>query len=109
LLKEWLVKYKFKSWDRHRTSSTKKGQDVTQVEKEESATEIAKLLGNNNMWHSHGRSIGIYTLVNILKLEIEDYSEDKNLKTLIRQYNDLISQYIIRTGAEFFLHSRKSI
>lgn len=109
LLKEWLVKYKFKSWNIHRTNPNKKGHTVTEAEKEERATEIAKLLGNNNMWHSHGRSIGIYTLVNILKLEIEDYSNDINLKPLIRQYNDLISQYIIRTGSEFFLHSRKSI
>lgn len=109
LLKEWLVKYKFKNRDKHRTTILKIGQIVTAAEKEERTTEIARDLGNNKTWHSHSRSIGISALVKILKLEIEDYSNDLTLKSLIRQYNDLICQYIIRTGAEVFLHSRKFI
>lgn len=109
LLKEWLVKYKFKNWNKHRTSKLKKGQDVTIAEKEERATEIARDLGNNKIWHSHGRSIGIVALTKILKLEIEDYSTDLTMKTLIRQYNDLICQYILRSGSEVFLNSRKFI
>jgi len=109
LLKEWLVKYKFKNWDTHRTSSKKKGQPVTPAEKEERATEIARVLGDNKIWYSHGRSIGIFALANILKLEIEDYSNDVVLRPLIRQYNDLICQYILRSGSEVFLHSRKFI
>jgi hypothetical protein len=109
LLKEWLVQYKFKNWDSHRSNPTKLGQPVTLQEKEERATEIASVLGDNKMWHSHGRSIGIFTLTNILRLEIEDYSNDKVLKPLIRQYNDLICQYILRNGSEVFLHSRKFI
>lgn len=109
LLKEWLVKYKFKNWDKHRTTVPKVGQGVTALEKEERATEIARDLGNNKIWHSHGRSIGIFALTNILRLEIEDYSDDLVLKPLIRQYNDLICQYILRNGSEVFLHSRKFI
>lgn len=109
LLKEWLVKYKFKNWSVHRNSKLKKGQVVTEAEKEERATEIARDLGNNKIWYSHGRSIGIFALTNTLKLEIEDYSNDLTLKTLIRQYNDLICQYILRSGSEVFLHSRKFI
>jgi len=109
LLKEWLVKYKFKNWDKHRTNPLKIGQPVIASEKEERATEIARDLGNNKIWHSHGRSIGIYALTNILKLEIEDYSNDLILKPLIRQYNDLICQYILHSGSEVFLHSRKFI
>jgi Serine dehydrogenase proteinase len=109
LLKEWLVKYKFKNWNNHRTDQIKKGKSVTNIEKEERAFEIARDLGNNKIWHSHGRSIGIFALVNILKLEIEDYSNDLELKILIRQYNDLICQYILRNGSEIFLHSRKFI
>lgn len=109
LLKEWLVKYKFKNWDKHRTSLAKLGKIVTPEEKEERATEIARDLGNNKIWHSHGRSIGIDALTKILRLEIEDYSNDFELKPLIRQYNDLICQYILRFGSEVFLHSRKFI
>lgn len=109
LLKEWLVKYKFKNWSAHKTNPLKMGNAVTQAEKEERATEIARDLGNNKIWHSHGRSIGIEALRRILKLEIEDYSNDTILKPLIRDYNDLICQYILRSGSEVFLHSRKFI
>ena len=72
LLKEWLVKYKFKNWNSHRT--TNPGNNVTNSEKQERAEEIAKTLSDNKRWHSHGRHIGIETLRNELKLEIEDYS-----------------------------------
>lgn len=104
LLKEWLVKYKFKNWDNH-----KNGSPVTAQQKEERAKDIAKDLGDNKLWHSHGRSIGVTALTNILKLKIEDYSSDTVLRPLIREYNDLICQYILRNGSEAFLHSRKFI
>ena len=104
LLKEWLVKYKFKNWHTHQN-----GKQVTPAEKEQRATEIARVLGDNKLWHSHGRSIGVDALTRVLKLKIEDYSADPVLKPLIRDYNDLICQYILRNGAEAFLHSRKFI
>jgi Serine dehydrogenase proteinase len=103
LLKQWLVKYKFKNWNKH--SST--GKPVTTEEKTKRAAEIARDLGNNNLWHSHGRSIGIEALTNILRLKIDDYSADKTLRKLIRDYNDLICQYILRTNTPVFLHTRK--
>jgi len=102
LLREWLVKFKFKNWKTHK--STKK--NVTKAEKESRAEFIANMLSNNSLWHSHGRSIGINTLTTKLKLQIEDYSKNELLKGLIRDYNDLICEYIRRTGAEAFVHSR---
>lgn len=102
LLKEWLVKYKFKNWDTHSSS----GQEVTLAEKEERAEDIANKLSNNSIWHSHGRSIGIETLTNFLKLKIEDYSGDDVLRELVRDYNDLICEYISRGGGRAFVHSR---
>lgn len=104
LLKEWLVKYKFKNWNNHRNSNP-----VTPQEKTDRATEIARDLSNNKLWHSHGRSIDVASLTHILKLKIEDYSNDTTLKPLVRDYNDLICQYIIRNNSEAFLHSRKFI
>lgn len=104
LLKEWLVKYKFKNWNNHRNSSV-----VTIQEKINRATDIARDLSNNKLWHSHGRSIDVAALKHILRLKIEDYSNDTVLKPLIREYNDLICQYIIRNNSEAFLHSRKFI
>lgn len=104
LLKEWLVKYKFKNWNTHSN-----GNAVTPIEKEQRATEIARDLGDNKLWHSHGRSIGVSALKYILKLKIEDYSNDHELTKLIRDYNDLICQYITRNGGEMFFHTKKFI
>lgn len=109
LLKKWLVEYKFKDWKFHETNPSLKGQAITLVDKEARAKKIAEDLSNNTLWHSHGRSIGIKELRNILKLKIEDYSSDDALKKLIRDYNDLICQYIVRNNLEVYLHSRKFI
>lgn len=102
LLKEWLVNYKFKDWLTHSSS----GAEVTLAEKQERAEDIASKLSNNSIWHSHGRSIGINTLTSILKLKIEDYSDNDDLRDKIRDYNDLICEHIIRIGAKAFVHSR---
>lgn len=106
LLKKWLVDYKFKDWLTHRTTPAKLGQAVTLVEKQERAEEIAKLLSDNKLWHSHGRMIGISTLRAILKLKIEDYSNDKLRRDKIIAYNDLLTDYITRHDFKHFLHSR---
>ena len=104
LLKKWLVEYKFNNWTVHETS--KKGQPVTKEEKQQRAEEIAKTLGDNKRWHSHGRMIGPDTLQSVLRLKIDDYSTDGELRQLIRNYNDLLTQYIAREGYPYFLHCR---
>ena len=106
LLKEWLVEYKFKDWKTHGTNPNKKGKAVTEKEKRQRAEDIAKLLSDNQLWHSHGRMIGIKTLTRKLKLQIEDYSTDAKLRNLIRSYNDLILEFIVKSGYTLFLHSR---
>jgi hypothetical protein len=106
LLKEWLVQYKFHSWTKHQTNPKKKGRRVTQKEKEKRAEEIAKLLADNKLWHSHGRKIGIRTLTTSLRLKIHDYSQDAELRALIRSYNDFLVEYMEREDYSFFLHSR---
>lgn len=106
LLKAWLVKYKFKNWNEHQSNKELLGQIVTLQEKKDRAEEIAKQLGDNKLWHSHGRNIGINELENILHLRIKDYSYDKDLLPIIREYNDTICDYIVRMGLSFFLHSR---
>jgi hypothetical protein len=73
---------------------------------EERAEEIARQLGGNNHWHSHGRMIGIDTLKDLLKLKIEDYSKDGILQPLIRSYNDLLTEYIAKNDFKIFMHSR---
>lgn len=102
LLKKWLVEYKFQNWTR--TETAKK--TVTLKMKQDRATEIANDLGNNKRWHSHNRCIGVDTLQKDVKLKIEDYSHDEELRKIIRTYNDLITQYIVKNNFPFVLHSR---
>lgn len=108
LLKKWLVEYKFRDWKEHRTDPKKKGQPVTDDEKKLRAEEIAKALGNNQKWHSHGRRIGIETLKNDpeLRLVIDDYSGDDELRKKIREYNDLFTDYLQKHGLLVHLHTR---
>lgn len=107
LLKKWLVEFKFRDWATHATDPAKKGHTVTLIEKKERAEEIAKLLGNNKLWHSHGRMIGPSTLTSVLRLRINDYSNDTVLRPMVRLYNDLLTEYIAREGFKLFLHSRE--
>ncbi len=107
LLEKWLVEYKFKDWDNHRTDTQLLGQSVTLDEKKERAKKIAKDLGGNKHWHSHGRMISAKTLQNELKLDIDDYSDNQELRDLIRSYNDLLNEFIAKNGFKVFLHNRK--
>jgi hypothetical protein len=106
LLKKWLKEYKFRDWNVHETDPLKLGQPVTADEKQARAEEIARMLGDNKIWHSHGRFIGPGTLKTVLRLKIDDYSSDQVLRPLIRSYNDLLTEYIARQNFQLFMHSR---
>ncbi|WP_028456544.1 SDH family Clp fold serine proteinase [Chitinilyticum litopenaei] len=90
LLEEWLVKYKFKSWQTHSSS----GEAVTDDERNRRAHEIAAQLGDNKIWHSHARRLGIDVLRSKLRLEINDYSEQDDVRGAINAYHDLIADYM---------------
>ena len=100
LLKDWLVKYKFKDWDNHSSD----GRAVTDEEKTLRAEEIAVALSDHNKWHSHGRMIGIKTLTDDLRLRIEDYTEQVELKSVIRQYSDLLLDCVQTRGVSHMFH-----
>ncbi len=85
LVREWLVKYKFKFWATH--SSTSK--EVTPEEKQQRADEIAKALSNHSKWLTHGRSIRKEDLV-ALGLKVTDYSQDIDLNDTITRYYTLL-------------------
>ena len=108
LLEKWLVNYKFKNWDKHRTNPDLKGQPVSEDEKIARAKEIAGHLSNNNKWKSHGRPIDINALKE-LRLEIDDYSNNKERRTLIRDYYELVADYVISRNYRNFVHTRKFI
>lgn len=104
LLKQWLTKYKFKDWLVHRT--TNPGTPVTDEDKERRAQEIATLLSDNRKWHSHGRLIGMKTLRDVLKLEIEDLATDKELQEAVRRYSDVLSAFLNRNQVPYYVYSR---
>jgi hypothetical protein len=108
LLEKWLVKFKFKNWDKHRTNPNLIGQNVTENQKIIRAKNIADKLRDNNLWKSHGRPINIETLKE-LGLEIDDYSDDAKMRELICSYYELLSDFVIKRGYRNFVHTRKFI
>lgn len=104
LLKRWLVKYKFKNWSTHESSGT----PVTSKEKEKRAEEIAAALGDNKRWKSHGRPINIEELEE-LKLKIEDFSDNDELRNVIRNYYKLLQNYTKTYNFNLFIHTRKFV
>lgn len=103
LLKKWLSKYKFKNWN---TTETRK-LTVTQQMKEDRAKEIATALSNTETWHSHGRGINMRTLTKDLNLKIEDYTEIKDLGPTVREYFELLRDYMFREKINTFVHTKE--
>ena len=93
LLKEWLVKYKFKNWNITEGSN----KQVTKEMKDERAEEIAKELGDHNKWLSHGRALNIEKLTGI-GLKIEDFGLDQNLSYRIKNFHNLMIENMQASG-----------
>ena len=108
LLKMWLVKYKFKNWNIHETTPALLGTEVTDEQKIAKADEIAKQLNDNTKWKSHGRPINIEALKGI-GLKIEDYSNQNDLRDLIREYSQVLNDYVSSNKLPIFVHTRKFI
>ena len=100
LLQKWLVKYKFKNWTHHRNNTC-----VTEEEKRQRAIEIAQELSDNNKWKSHGKGISIAELSD-LKLKIEDYSKEDDLRVLIRDYYNTMDEYVRMKSISLFIQNR---
>lgn len=103
LLKEWLVKYKFKNWKKTRT----KKKLVTKKMRVDRAEKIARQLGKIPRWHSHSRGISMSVLRKDLKLEIEDFGKKVELNTKIRSYYKLLNDYMGRMGQLGVLHRKE--
>lgn len=103
LLIEWLSNYKFKHW----THTETKKLPVTQEMKKERAKQIATDLSNNERWHSHGRGIDMKTLTEELNLKIEDYTTIPKLGPIVREYFELLRDYMYREKITSFVHTRR--
>jgi transposase len=100
LIKEWLARYKFKSW---LVTKTKKKQ-VTKKMREERAQNIAETLNKTQLWHSHGHGISLHVLKTRVGLLIEDFGKNEDLNQAIRSYYKLLRDYMNRMGQGGVLH-----
>jgi hypothetical protein len=102
LLREWLVKYKFK--DSKRTKG--RGVEVTDEYKRERAEAIAEILGDTDRWHIHGRGINMQPLIRDVQLEIEDFGEKPALSKAIRECHRRLGGYLAVMPYDAALHTR---
>lgn len=103
LLKQWLAAYKFKDWRKTET----KGAPVTKEMREKRAEDIANKLMKHDLWGSHGRGIPMRVLQQELNLKIDDFGADGVLSSNIRDYFDLLLDYIVRNKQPMHVHSRE--
>lgn len=100
LLKDWLVRYKFKDWDKTRTRKL----PVTQKMKEARAAKIAEDLSNPGKWHVHGYGISMDVLDRDLNVIIDDFERNPKLTQLIRNYHDLLTDYMSKLQTRGVVH-----
>ena len=103
LLIKWLSNYKFKNW----TKTKDRQLEVTPKMKEDRAKEIAALLNNPERWHSHGRAIDMRTLQEEVGLKIDDLADNAILHHDIRDYFELLKDYMHREQLMSFIHTRE--
>jgi Serine dehydrogenase proteinase len=104
LLKEWLVKYKFKNW---KTTATR-GKKVTRQMKIKRAQEIGDSLNNTKKWSSHARGISMQVLRNDLNLQIEDFGAKQELNKCVREYYKLLRDYMTKRAHRWVIHSHQN-
>lgn len=102
LLKQWLVKYKFRNW---RTTETRKV-DVTDKMREQRAEEIAKALNSIKRWHTHGHGISKDVLDKELNLKIDDFGRNPDRSSSIRAYYDLLRDYMVKRDCRGVVHTQ---
>lgn len=103
LLIRWLTQYKFKNW----TETETKKEAVTENMKMERARHIAALLNDPEKWHSHGRAIDARALREEVNLKIDSFEEDSSLYRMIRDYFELLRDYMHREELVSFVHTKE--
>ncbi len=99
LLEEWLVKYKFKNWEKTESS----GKKVTAAMRARRAKSIAKKLNETSHWHSHSRGISMEVARRELQLRIEDIDAAPDLKEALTGYGTLLNDYRMRRGHQYLM------
>jgi hypothetical protein len=104
LLKDWLVKYKFKDWE---TTHTRR-LPVTPELRAERAQQIAVKLNDTERWHTHGHGISMEVLRRDLNLIIDDFGAKESLNEKIRGYHGLLDDYMSKMNNRGVLHTVNS-
>ena len=102
LLKDRLVKYKFKNW----TVTKTRGVPVTHAMRVQRAASIARMLNKTEKWHSHGYGISSDVLRKDVKLEIEDFDSNPVVGKKIRGYYNLLDDYMTKLGNMGVVHTK---
>jgi len=89
LVKEWLEKYKFKNWTTTKNSKT----PVTDEMRKKRANDVADMFCDHTTWRTHGRSLKIADLEEVLVIESIDADEKLadivyRIKTVLRMIFD---------------------
>ena len=101
LLEEWLVKYKFKNWRKTATHN----KQVTPAMRKRRAKEVGKILNDSERWHSHGHGISMSVLRRDLKLVIDDFGEEPELRDRIKNYHSLLGDYMLKRNYQGLIHT----
>jgi hypothetical protein len=102
LVKGWLEKYKFKNWTTTQTIHT----SVTAEMRKQRAEEVADKLCNHTNWRTHGRSLKIDDLKDVLLIENIDDNQPLadivyRIKTVIRLIFDTSTDYKLYFWEDF--------
>ena len=81
MVKGYLIKYKFKSWQKHSSNDV----DVTEEDKKKRADEIASLLCDHSEWKSHGHAINRDVAWNKCRLKITHSESIEGLDRAMRR------------------------
>jgi hypothetical protein len=101
LLERWLAKYKFKNWK----TTERRGMKVTPAMRRRRAVEIAAALNDTERWHSHGHGISMQVLQRDLKLKIDDFGKNKELRAAVRDYHDLLQNFMMVRSHRGVIHA----
>ena len=102
LLVKWLSRYKFKNWTKTESQQLK----VTPKLKKQRAQKIADLLNDPERWHSHGRAIDMRTLQEEVNLKIDNLADNSILHKDVRDYFELLRDYMQREQIMSFVHTK---
>lgn len=84
LVKSWLEEFKFKNW----TKTRDRGIKVTDVMRKKRASEVAEMLCDHTTWRTHGRSLKIEDLKDVLV--IERINDDTKLADIVYRIKTII-------------------